>query len=389
MNRGAALAVLVAMFAGCGGSKRAAPVTAETARGDAGPTPLASAPTPSPGGDAGVIETSSDIVQLTATASALPGVSGPAFVDAIFYDWAGGRIWVPVSSTASVDLFDIAKSTFTRIEGFKTVNRETKERNKTLGPSTIALGEGFVYIGNRASSELCPVSLETLKVSKCLKLSTAIEGVAYVATTKEIWVTTGDRTLVVIDATKPEKIKAKTIVKLEGTSRGFAVDEAHGAFLTNLEDKGVTIVVDLKSRGVKSIWNTGCGEGGPRGIAIDAARNFVFVACANHVQVLDSAHDGALLGKLETGDGVEGIDYLEGQKLIYAAAGKAARLTIGRVDDRGRFTVVATGATADGARNAIADSKGNAYVVDSNGGRLLVLAVPGSAPAPAASAAKH
>ncbi|HEY5375883.1 MAG TPA: hypothetical protein VIK01_19525, partial [Polyangiaceae bacterium] len=60
------------------------------------------------------------------------------------------------------------------------------------------------------------------------------------------------------------------------------------------------------------------------------------------------------------------------------AAGKAARLTVARLEDNGQLTVTASGDTAPGARNAVADASGNAYVADPQGARLLLL-----------SAAKH
>jgi hypothetical protein len=46
---------------------------------------------------------------------------------------------------------------------------------------------------------------------------------------------------------------------------------------------------------------------------------------------------------------------------------------VARVGDHGELTVVATGETAAGARNAVVDASGNAYVADSQGARLLLL----------------
>ena len=60
----------------------------------------------------------------------------------------------------------------------------------------------------------------------------------------------------------------------------------------------------------------------------------------------------------------DAIDYVDASHLAYVAAGKAARLTVARLDDKGQFAVVATAETSDGARNAVADAKGNVYVTD-------------------------
>jgi hypothetical protein len=83
-----------------------------------------------------------------------------------------------------------------------------------------------------------------------------------------------------------------------------------------------------------------------------------------------TGHDGAPLGRLDTGAGLDNIDLVDGK--VYAAAGKAARLTVAAVDDKGQLAVVATGDTSEGARNAVVDASGNVYVADSPGARILV-----------------
>ncbi len=313
--------------------------------------------------------------QLSFRPLALPGATGTAFLDYIVYEGGRSRVWVPVASTGSVDVLDVASGNFTRVDGFKTEEREVKGKKRTFGPSAATVGDGYVYVGNRATSEVCPIDVKTLKAAKCLKLPSATDGVAYAASTKEVWVTTPkDQSLTVLDASKPGTLKVKTAVKVDGAPEGYAVDEVHGLFFTNLEDKGGTVVVDMKTHKAKATWPSGCGADGPRGLAFDATHNFVIVACTDGVRVLDGAHDGAHLGTLETGAGVDNIDYVDGKQLVYVGAAKAAKLTIARVDAKGQLTIVAVGATSDGARNAVADANGNAYVADSASSRLLVFA---------------
>jgi hypothetical protein len=316
--------------------------------------------------------------ELTGKPVALPGATGPAFLDYIVYERARSRVWVPVGSTGSVDVYDVAAASFTRIDGFKTEQREANGKKRTFGPSAAAVGDGFVYVGDRATGEVCPVDVKTLKTGTCLKLSSATDGVAYAAVSREVWVTTPkDQSLTVLDASKPAVLKRKTAVKVDGSPEGYAVDEAHGLFFTNLEDKGGTVVIDTKTHKVTATWNAGCGADGPRGLAFDATHDFVIVACTDGVRVLDAAHDGAVLGKLDTGAGVDNIDYVDDKQLVYVAAGKASRLTIAKVDAKGALTVVATGTTSEGARNAVADAAGNTYVADSANARLLVFPPPG------------
>jgi hypothetical protein len=313
--------------------------------------------------------------RLTSKSVPFPGTEGPAFVDYVAYEPRNARVWVPVGRTGSVDVFDTANGTFTRVDGFRTTERDAGGKKRTLGPSAVTVGDGVAYVGDRGSSEVCPVDITTLKSKACLKLSSSTDGVAYVASAREVWVTMPrDQMLTILDASKPDALKAKTTLRIDGAPEGYAVDDARGLFFTNLEDKGGTLAIDVKTHKVKSTWSASCGADGPRGVAFDAAHDFVVVACTDHVQVLDASHDGAPLGKLDTGAGVDNIDVLDAT--VYVASARAARLTVARIDDKGQLAVVATGDTSEGARNAVADGRGIVYVPDSQGARLLVFGVP-------------
>jgi DNA-binding beta-propeller fold protein YncE len=311
---------------------------------------------------------------LKSSAVPLPDATGPVSLDYLVADRAASRVWVPVGNTGSVDVLDVVAKTFTKVDGFKTAEREAHGKKRVVGPSAATVGDGVVYVGNRATSEVCVVDAKSLKRGKCLKLASATDGVAYVAATKEVWVTTpSDQSITVLDAATPSTLKAKAVVKLGGETEGYAVDEGRGLFFTNLEDKGGTLVVDVKTHKLTSTWNPSCGTAGPRGLAVDPARGYLFVACTDHVQVLDEAHDGAPLGTLDAGAGVDNLDYLASRSLLYVAAGKDAKVTVAHVDDGGKLSVVATGATATGARNAVVDANGTAYVADAAGAQLLIL----------------
>jgi DNA-binding beta-propeller fold protein YncE len=312
-------------------------------------------------------------LRLDFTPVALPGATAPASLDYIAYEPERSRVWVPVGGTGSVDVYDIASGGFTRVDGFKTAEREYKGTTRTVGPSAVAIGEGTAYVGDRASREVCPVDLATLKVGACATLDSPTDGVAYVSSTKEVWVTTPhDQSIVILDAAK---LEVKATLRLEGAPEGYAVDARRGLFFTNLEDKNKTVVIDIATRALKATWNLDCNTDGPRGVATDA-RGLVYVACTDHVVVLDGQHDGAKIGTLDTGAGVDNIDEYEPQHLVYAAAAKAATLTIARIDDTGRATRVAVGASVVGARNGVVDTNGSAYVADPVNARLLIFTLP-------------
>ncbi len=305
----------------------------------------------------------------------LPGATGPVTLDLLAYDRARDQVWIPVGETGSVDVFSVATSAFTRVDGFKTMERESHGRKRMMGPSAAAVGEGFVYVSNRASNEVCVVDDATLRVGLCVPLTSAPDVIAYVASAKEVWVTTPkESALVVFDASKADALTPKLSITTDGSPECFAVDEVHGVFYTNLEDKNRTLAIDIKTHAVQSSWQLGCKDDGPRGIAIDATRSLVFVACTDSIEALDAAHDGARLGTFDAGAGVDAIEWVSATKRLYVAAGKAARLTIAEFTAQGLPSIVSTTTTATGARNAVVDAHGNAYVVDPQTARLLVYA---------------
>lgn len=150
------------------------------------------------------------------------------------------------------------------------------------------------------------------------------------------------------------------------------MDEGRGIFFTNVEDRAKTVLIDVKTHMIKATWNNGCGAEGPRGIAVDSAHNLVMVACTDHIEVLDGGHDGAQLSTIQTGAGVDNIDFVSATQMLYVAAGKAAHLTVLHVGPHGELTITASAETRDGARNAVADEAGNVYIADSKGASLLV-----------------
>jgi DNA-binding beta-propeller fold protein YncE len=311
---------------------------------------------------------------------ALPGAppTGGVSMDYIAYDRAHHRVWVPAGNTASVDVVDVSTGAVARIEGFPTIERERRGRKRTMGPSSATVGEAVVFIGNRGDNTVCAVMAESLQKAGCVKLPAMPDGICYVASAKEVWVTTPDeKALVIVDAANPAALAVKSRIVLAGQPEGFTVDDQRGVFYTNLEDKDRTLAIDIKSRQVAHDWPSGCGEDGPKGLALDHALDFLLVACADKVKVLDVGHDGKELSKIDTGAGVDDIAYLEPRHQLYVGAARAAKLTVASMDGQGTLKLDRAISTATGARNAVVTEQGDAYLTVSAEGKLLV--VPASA----------
>src|SRR5438045_7851397 len=167
------------------------------------------------------------------------------------------------------------------------------ERKITVGSTAASVGDGVIYIGNSWNGTLCVIYAKTLARGEVVPVSVdravTPDGVVYVAATRELWLTlrprTGDnapaKALEVFDASDPHHLKPKTKIPLEGLAEGYAVDNQRRLFYTNLEEAGNTIAIDVRSHKAVAKWDPGSRE--LQGLALDNARNFLFVECWAHV----------------------------------------------------------------------------------------------------------
>jgi DNA-binding beta-propeller fold protein YncE len=309
------------------------------------------------------------------TPLALPGApEGGVFLDYLAVDRGRHHVWVPAGGTGNTVVIDTETQEIIKIDKFPTAEVERRGTKRVVGPSSATIGDGFVYVGNRADSSVCAIDAQTFERKGCVVLPMSPDGVAFVAARNEVWVTAPrDATIVILDVSKPEAPALDGTIKLEGGPEGYAVDKQRGFFYTNLEDKDRTLRIDVTSRKVIADWAPACGESGPRGLALEPDGQLLMVACTDHVEVLDAGKAGEILSKLDTGEGVDNIDYVPSRRSLYVAAGGAAKLTVAHVDEKGVLQRTASAATAKGARNAVATDEGVAYVADGPDGKVLVI----------------
>src|SRR5262245_624529 len=313
------------------------------------------------------------------TGLTLPGAPADGvFLDYLAIDHVRHRVWVPAGGTGKVVVIDTTTQELRSLDQFPTAEVERQGRKRVVGPSSATVGDGFVYVGNRADSSVCAIEAGALTRRECVTLGSSPDAVVYVHSTREVWVTTPrDNSIVVLDVAKPAAPRVTGSFTLDGAPEGYAVDDAHGAFYTNLEDKDRTLRIDLKTRKVTATWMPACGGDGPKGLAIETAQQLLVVACPDHAEVLDAGKDGRILSKLMIGAGIDNIDYLAPRHSVFVAAAGAATLTVARLDQRGSLTMVESRPTAKGARNAVATDQGVAYVADGPHGRILVVTPAG------------
>ena len=313
----------------------------------------------------------------TFTAHSLPlpgGNGGLVVMDYIAYDAAHKRVWVPAGNTGSVDVVEVGTDKIVALEGFKTAEMERNGRKRVVGPSSATVGDGVVFVGNRGDSSVCAFDAGSLARGPCVTLESMPDGLSFVASKKELWVTTPrDKSIVIIDASDPARLAVKEKVSFPGEPEGFAVDNKRGVFFTNLEDTDKTLVIDIATRKTVKTWLPACGEDGPKGLAVDLDKDLLMVACPDHVKVLDVKKDGKLVGRIDTGAGVDNIDYVGATRRLYVGAARVGRLTVAQLQPDGKLTGVATVNTTEGARNGVATDDGTVYLTDAQHGAVLVV----------------
>jgi len=309
------------------------------------------------------------------TSIALPGAPpGGLWLDYLAIDSRRHSVWVPAGGTGNTVVIDTGTLAVRRVEKFPTAEVERNGRKRLVGPSSATVGDGVVYIGNRGDSSVCAVDAVTLARAGCVTLPSMPDGLAFVKRTNEVWVTTPrDQSITILDVKRPGAPALAGGFKLEGDPEGYAVDEVHGLFYTNLEDRDRTLRIDVSTRKVTATWNPACGEEGPRGLAIDTKGQWLMVACPDHVEVLSAGTDGQITSKLDTGAGVDNFEFRTATRALYVAAAGAATLTVAHLDEAGSLERVSTRETAAGARNAVATDEGTAFVADGPEGKILVV----------------
>jgi DNA-binding beta-propeller fold protein YncE len=289
-------------------------------------------------------------------------------MDYIAYDPETGYVWVPAINIGSVDVVDTRNGSVREISGFATKEVEFRGHKRTQGPSGVSIGDGVVYVGDRVDSSICAIDERTLARKTCGHIDSTPDAVVYVAPTKEVWVTAPrDNSIRILDS---ETLSQKEKLTFEGRPEGYAVDGKRGRFYTNYEDKDLTTAIDLKTHKTLAKWQSSCGEDGPHGLSMDQDAGYLFVACSTRAEVLDAGHNGEKLSSINTGDGVDDLNYSPATHTLYVGAAKDARLTVARVDATGNLAQIAVVPTREGARNGVVTKDGTVYLAHSQLGKL-------------------
>src|SRR5258706_2242436 len=170
------IAIVLAACAGGGAPQPAAPSSA------AGAAPQSVAPSSA---------APAAPIALRVRPIALPGAPDRVTMDYLAYDPATKILWVPAGNTKRVDTIDTTTGAVAEITGFATAQREARGVIRYLGPSSATVGAGgVVFVGNRGDSTVCALQSSARTRIGCVQLLAVPDGIAFIAPTKEVWVTT-------------------------------------------------------------------------------------------------------------------------------------------------------------------------------------------------------
>jgi DNA-binding beta-propeller fold protein YncE len=295
-------------------------------------------------------------------------------MDYISYDPKTGYVWIPAINIGSVFVVDTSNEKVREISGFATKEVEMQNGQKRAqGPSGVYVGDGVVYIGDRADKSICAVEEKTLERKNCGHIDSTPDGVVYIAPTKEVWVTSpGDNSVRILDS---RTLEQKDKLTFDGRPEGYAVDAKRGRLYMNYEDKDVTTAIDLKSHKTVAKWQANCGPDGPHGLQIDQETGYLFVACSMQAKVLNAGATGEQLSSINTGDGVDDLNYSPATQMLYVGAAKDGNLTIARVDSSGKLSNVAVVPTHEGERNGVVTKNGTVYMAHARPGNFTGMVV--------------
>jgi DNA-binding beta-propeller fold protein YncE len=162
---------------------------------------------------------------------------------------------VPAINMGVVYVVDTSNDRIREIPDFATNEIEFGGRKRRQGPSGVSVGDGVVYIGDRADSSICSIDAKTVARKTCGHIDSVPDGVVYVAPTGEVWVTAPrDNSVRILDS---QSLTQKEKLIFEGRPEGYAVDAKRGRFYMNYEDKDLTTAIDLKTHKTLAKWPEG------------------------------------------------------------------------------------------------------------------------------------
>jgi hypothetical protein len=305
------------------------------------------------------------------SAIALPGGDGGIGFDDLGYSRTLKKVLAPGGRTGKLYLVDPSSGSVTSISGFSVIKEFSGGHDD--GITSVAEGAGLLFVTDRTREDLSLVDPATKSIVARRHLGASPDYVRWLEGTHELWVTEPDSERIEVyklESGKPPRAVRVATLAVPGGPESLILDPKRGRAYTHAE--GGTSAIDLHGHEIAATWKNGCEEA--KGMALDAARGFLFVACdQGGVNVLDVA-TGKIVGGAAVGAGIDIISYSPELGHLYVPSSEAKTLTILGVSPAGALTPLGTiPGTADSHCVAAA---GKVYFCDPPHGRLLGVTDP-------------
>jgi hypothetical protein len=306
---------------------------------------------------------------------ALPNGSPGIGFDDLRFSATLGQLLVPAGRSGSLDLVDPSSEAVASIGGFSA--QATFDGSDTFGVTSADEGGALVYVTDRTASTLSVIDPHKKTVVAHATLAAAPGYVRYVATTNEVWVTEPSKQQIEIftpGATAAAAPTSAAVVAVPGGGgpESLAIDDTGKRAYTHTT--AATVAIDLAGRAVAATWPNGCATS--RGIAVDPAHGWVLSACEEgHVVVLD-AHDGATIGSVTTGAGVDQIAYDAETLRAYVPSPTAGGVDVVQLAGNGMPKALGALDTAKDAHCVVTAGAGALFVCAPSQGALLFVKDP-------------
>jgi hypothetical protein len=209
---------------------------------------------------------------------------------------------------------------------------------------------GFISCGQANTAVI--FDLKTLKVIGEVKTGTGPDAIIYDTDSKRVFVFNGrSNDATVFDAATGAI--AGTIA-LNGKPE-FSKADGKGKVYVNIEDKSEVVEIDSRKLAVTRRFSIKPGEE-PSGLAIDVAHHRVFSVCGNKLMTILDTETGKVIATVPIGDRCDGTGFDQETGLAFSSNGDGT-LTVVKESSPGKFEVVETVATQNGARTMTLDPK--------------------------------
>jgi hypothetical protein len=297
------------------------------------------------------------------------GAAGIGFDD-IQYSPVLNRVLIPSGRTGKVNLLDPQSVKVTSITGFSA--EKNYKGGHGEGVTSISEGMGLLFITDRSSLKLDVVDPSSKAIIASASLASSPDYVRFVSMTNEIWVTEpeNDQIEVFAFSDKQKSPLHSGFVQITGGPESLVIDHARGRAYTHLW-QGKTVAIDVKSRAVVATWSNSCK--GSRGIALEETKGILFIGCSEGKAVSMNTNDGKIISSLNSGSGVDIIDYNPILRHLYLPGATSGTMAIINVSSTGALSLLGTTPTISGAHCVTSDHARNVYVCDPHHGKILII----------------